>query len=227
MPCMTFRTQSESISSPEEQQRFREEARVRRAVRFRTRYNCNEQVESEQVECVEKESKYDENTDQRVFGKLKVTFADIRIKEFLICLGDNPGGKAGPPLALSWIHVNSDELIHSLDEYEKNHATRKTGVLLILSSEDRINILRDLGYTDIQIKTATKKMATIRAQRRATYAALAFGEDWAMAIDSFKHLFRRERNLTAQDTDVEDKSHQINPSWISCTGGSTSAINHL
>ena len=67
----------------------------------------------------------------------------------------------------------------------------------------------------------TKKTATIRAQRRDTYAALAFGEDWIMAVDSFKHLFRRERNRKVGEADDEETISPSKP-WISCTGG----MNH-
>lgn len=245
---MTFRTLSESISTEEDQQKLREEARRRRALRYNTRFNCiatnhgNNHVYETSTEDVstcgdEKESKEDSDG-ILIHGKLNVTFADIRIKEYILCLGDNPGGKAGPPISLSWNTITPEESIIPLDEYEKNRGveSRKMGIALILPPEDRIRVLRNLGYTDVQMKAVTKKMATIRAQRRDTYAALAFGEDCVMAIDSFKQLFRRERNrkIECNDSDHDEDNNTNRTSltpWINCTGGSmmsssTTTINH-
>jgi hypothetical protein len=222
MGCMTFRTQSESNGPQEHQQKLREEARRRRAIRFRSRFTGSEQMISDDSEYSGKECKEDGIKEEPLFmGKLNVSFANVRIKEYAICLGDNPGGRGGPPISLSWITVHPHELIHSLDDYEKSHDARRRGISLILPPEHRIKVLRDLGFTDIQIKAVTKKTATIRAQRRDTYAALAFGEDWIMAVDSFKHLFRRERNRKVGEADDEETISPSKP-WISCTGG----MNH-
>lgn len=175
---------------------MREEARLRRVARYSSKHNVGDDIMTD--------------------GLLHVSFGVVHIRKYYVILGDNPGGKAGPPLSLSWMTLPQESI--PLDEYETYRDPRRKGMSLILASDYRIKLLKDLGYTEIQIKAVTKKMATIRAQRRDTYASMAFGDEWSIAMESIKNVFRRERNRTVED---DEETH---PSWISCaSSGSTSS----
>jgi hypothetical protein len=101
-------------------------------------------------------------------NRRNVTFHEVRIRNYTMTLGDNPACSFGAPVQLDW---DFDELpTLQLDDYEQfRKKTRRTKLRhLVLSYYKRLEILQNLGHSDHQLRQATKKIARIKSQRKAT-----------------------------------------------------------
>ena len=95
-----------------------------------------------------------------------VSFDAVQIHEHLVLLGDNPGGNSGPPLSLDWKAQACYEL--PLDKYEEHRPERRSKHELALPDMTRIDILRNLGYSRVEIVQLTKPVNIARTRRRST-----------------------------------------------------------
>mmetsp|Transcript_30199 Transcript_30199/g.36741 ORF Transcript_30199/g.36741 Transcript_30199/m.36741 type:complete len:176 (+) Transcript_30199:170-697(+) len=84
--------------------------------------------------------------------KLSVSFSDIHIREYDICLGDNPSCTCGPPISLSWTYKNT--IIISIDDYEMRREKRRTIDEMCMPYSLRVAMLKERGY---KVKQLTGK----------------------------------------------------------------------
>jgi hypothetical protein len=98
----------------------------------------------------------------------RVRFDRVEIRTYAVILGDNPGGRNGAPLSLSWEYDVLGHLPVERFEEERVDERRNLGDLW-LDSEMRQYILRRVGYTDDQISQAEKDAQLIRHRRRSSY----------------------------------------------------------
>lgn len=95
-----------------------------------------------------------------------VRFSTIGIREYPICIGDNPCCTLGVPLAIGWEY--DDRLTCSVDEYEKTRPYRRSAAEIKIPSLHRFEILKSLGYSRQAINEATKEAARNRSNRSQT-----------------------------------------------------------
>lgn len=100
----------------------------------------------------------------------RVSFALVEIREYPVLLGDNPGGVAGPPLALDW-EIQAEHTM-SLDEYEHGRPPRRRERQLILPISRRIEILREWGYSRQDILRGTKPVNIARRRRKVSIQSM-------------------------------------------------------
>ena len=81
--------------------------------------------------------------------KLSVSFACLHIREYDICLGDNPSCPCGPPISLSWTYKNA--IVVSIDDYEMRRDTKRTLNEMRIPSFVRVAILKKRGYKMSQL----------------------------------------------------------------------------
>lgn len=98
----------------------------------------------------------------------RVRFHSVEIKEYPIVPGDNPACHVGPPLSLSWEATNGMTI--SLDEFERlrRHERRERLEELMISSVDRSDLLKELGFSRRDIKSASSQASKVRKQRIET-----------------------------------------------------------
>jgi hypothetical protein len=101
---------------------------------------------------------------------LSVSFSHIDIREYPICIGDNPGGRRGTPLSIEWNHFSEVQI--GLDEYEDARPERRNHIALAMGETHRYDLLRRSGYSRQDIQIQTKPVNIERAQRRHTVATL-------------------------------------------------------
>jgi hypothetical protein len=110
------------------------------------------------------------NTDSnKVFEfDFRVGFRNVTVRKYSYILGDNPACSCGPSLSISWEH--HQEEFYSVDDFEYRRDDLYTRELidLALSAKTRLNIVRNVGYTNDEIKAAITEIHTIRAHRMAT-----------------------------------------------------------
>jgi len=102
--------------------------------------------------------------------KRQVEFSNIEIREYPICIGDNPGGFHGVPLTISWMHQDCIEL--SVDDYELNKPVRRATIELKIPNQLRIDMLKKSGYSRQEIQEGIRKANIERNRRRRTVETL-------------------------------------------------------
>jgi hypothetical protein len=102
--------------------------------------------------------------------KLSISFSFIDIREYPICIGDNPGGSRGTPLSIEWVHVSEVQI--GLEEYEDARPERRNRSALAMGESVRYDLLRRSGYSLMDIRVGTKPVNIGRIQRKQTMATL-------------------------------------------------------
>jgi len=106
-----------------------------------------------------------------------VKFSTLEIREYPLCIGDNPGAASGPPISLDWAWYTGEEgddedpgiLVLDLEQYESYRGTRRTLQGMCRGERRRTYILqKEWGYTMHQIRAATRPVNITRAQRKKT-----------------------------------------------------------
>ena len=101
---------------------------------------------SKEVTIEERETQKNKMSKKK--GVLVVQFSTVHIRQYSLCLGDNPSVSEGPPISLDWNY--GDERSYKLEEYEQ----QKEGEVLRVSSKGRQQILKQIGYSRKEIKEA-------------------------------------------------------------------------
>ncbi|CAB9530693.1 expressed unknown protein [Seminavis robusta] len=96
----------------------------------------------------------------------KVTFTDVVVREYPICLGDNPAVMIGAPLSIGW-EVQSEGKL-SLDDYESSRPDRRRSEELRIPSFVRETMLKSSGYSRMDIQKGVKDVNISRNRRKRT-----------------------------------------------------------
>jgi len=110
--------------------------------------------------------------------KKNVQFSTIHVREYDICLGDNPSVARGAPISLDWTYKGREHC-YSIEDYERSEhfsGPRDHSSICDFSSPDplklpsleRLHLLKDLGYSRREIKEAMDTVGKIRNQRFQT-----------------------------------------------------------
>jgi hypothetical protein len=97
-----------------------------------------------------------------------VRFSTVHIREYPICIGDNPSSLRGPPISLEWEYIDEKEV--SLEANET--ITKRTPNELKTSSLDRRKMLKRAGFSGMELTRASKKVDNDRSRRQQTIRGL-------------------------------------------------------
>ena len=105
-----------------------------------------------------------------------VRFTTLEVREYALCIGDNPGAMSGPPISLDWQWYTGEGegedpgvRVLDLEQWEAYRGRRRTLQEMCRGERRRFDILhKEWGYTMQQIRTATRPVNIARAQRRRT-----------------------------------------------------------
>lgn len=100
----------------------------------------------------------------------KVKFHSVEVREYPIIPGDHPSCHLGPPLTIGWEHNKSSTKITPMDDFESlrvRQRCRNTQELMI-SSLERRNMLKKLGFSKREIGKASTQASKVRNQRNTT-----------------------------------------------------------
>jgi hypothetical protein len=95
----------------------------------------------------------------------KVKFTTITTRYFPMTIGDNPAVTRGVPLAIDWkcIHTSVEPIQTNQVCLKQRNQERP-----LLSSLERARILKDWGYTKMELAEAIYRTNKLRAQRKET-----------------------------------------------------------
>ncbi|CAJ1950846.1 unnamed protein product [Cylindrotheca closterium] len=98
----------------------------------------------------------------------KVRFDSVEVREYPIILGDNPSCRQGPPITIGW--EPKSDVFTPVDEFEKLRSEERHSDPdeMFVSSFNRIDILKKLGFSRRDIKKASSKASKLRKKRDET-----------------------------------------------------------
>lgn len=99
-----------------------------------------------------------------------VKFTSLEIREYPICIGDNPAVTMGVPITIDWAH--DGKLICTVEEYEEHRPAPRSMAQLRMPSRHRDDLLRRIGYSRRDIMEGTKYATMARNQRKRTTETL-------------------------------------------------------
>jgi hypothetical protein len=104
--------------------------------------------------------------------KRKVRFSTIEIRQYEICVGDNPSVRDGVPIAITWTHCNTFSFL--VNEYErKRNSDRRPQSKLKMSASVRNKLLIRSGVPEGEIHAGTLDARRSHARREWTKQTLA------------------------------------------------------
>jgi len=118
----------------------------------------------------------DATADEASIRTTLVRFTTLEIREYALCIGDNPGAMSGPPISLDWQWYTGEGegedpgvRVLDLEQWEAYRGRRRTLQEMCRGERRRFDILhKEWGYTMQQIRTATRPVNITRAQRKKT-----------------------------------------------------------
>jgi hypothetical protein len=150
-----------------------------------------------------------ESDSKNTVGTKKVTsFSTVTIREYLICVGDNPGAVSGPALSIEWEPMA--EITVPLNEYEVHRAsTRRESREMIVPARVRFHMLRAVGYSTDEIVRATRPVNVVRKQRKRTLETLHL-HSWHYLQE---RVFRGARNVLSGGDKKKKELELFNLYW--------------
>mmetsp|Transcript_65347 Transcript_65347/g.73169 ORF Transcript_65347/g.73169 Transcript_65347/m.73169 type:complete len:217 (-) Transcript_65347:726-1376(-) len=112
-------------------------------------------------------------------NKNKVRFSTVHIREYNVCLGDNPSVSQGPPISLDWYYDN--ETWYDIDDHEKQKQGRG-GAPCCVPPKERLNLLKQIGYSQKELTEAIRRVEKSKKQHFRT-------RKWLQKTDLIRSFF--------------------------------------
>ena len=114
-----------------------------------------------------------------------VSFSDVQIRYYERILTDNPSCQSGPSIGIGWRYKRAG--IVSVDDWEIRRGDPRKPLELIMPREQRLKLLKGLGYEQKEIAESIRRNLKVKNQRRQTINNLgAQGMEEAVEIASRK-----------------------------------------
>jgi len=128
------------------------------------------QISDEEVhtECAIKVEDEIETPTKTTKKKKGVRFSTVNIRQYSLCLGDHPSVALGAPISLDWRYEK--EISIDLQDYEQHtqYYGKRTRYELRLPSQERFQLLKQLGYSRNEIQEKIQEVTKIKIQRLQT-----------------------------------------------------------
>merc|ERR1712113_295839 len=138
-----------------------------------------------------------------------VSFSNVQVREYDLCLGDNPSVSTGAPVSLDWSYKS--EASYPLDEYEFEMSTFSSSSSSFLndrSPSERFHLLRQLGYSRDEIAMASFTAKRIREEREQTVRQVERKETIRYIVDKlpFAKFCRSRRQQRKQKREEQNQN---------------------
>lgn len=156
-----------------------------------------------------------------------ISFGTVSVRVFDRILGDNPGCGTGPSMGIGWVFVPQDD--RSVDAYEKMRRKVRDPSKLLLSREERENVLGNLGYTSREIAINVRELNKIRSQRRQTIVNLGVAkmeervESARRVVKSVLLLGRKKKLTQSLSSGSTQSTSSLSKDNVSAPGSANSS----
>eukprot|EP00521_Asterionellopsis_glacialis_P009881 CAMPEP_0195288504 /NCGR_PEP_ID=MMETSP0707-20130614/5146_1 /TAXON_ID=33640 /ORGANISM="Asterionellopsis glacialis, Strain CCMP134" /LENGTH=545 /DNA_ID=CAMNT_0040348383 /DNA_START=443 /DNA_END=2080 /DNA_ORIENTATION=+ len=133
-----------------------------------------------------------------------VSFDKVEIRCYERTIGDHPSCSSGPSVSIGWKYEDSTKK-YEVDNYEIQRPQRKKEYELILTRQEREDLLRNLGYNRFDIAESVRGIIKVKKNRRQTINNLGaekFEETLERARRKIKKIlpFHHHENITTTTT---------------------------
>lgn len=97
-----------------------------------------------------------------------VSFSSVEVRQYERILGDNPACSTGPPLTIGWKFDEAKTINMSVDDYEYDHGLNRDETAMVLSRQEREEMLLELGYSLKEMAVSVRKNIRLKNRRRQT-----------------------------------------------------------
>jgi len=141
------------------------------------------------------------NTNKRARS---VSFDKVEIRCYERTIGDHPSCSSGPSVSIGWTYEDSTNT-YEVDDYEIQRPERKKEYELILTRQEREDLLKNLGYNRFVIAESVRGIIKVKNNRRQTINNLGaekFEETLERARRKIKKIlpFHHHQNITTTTT---------------------------
>jgi len=99
--------------------------------------------------------------------KRNISFSTLEIREYNITIGDNPGGRQGPPVSLDWNYCPDSTVKMCIETYEEHRGQRRSKPEMYMSGSIRMwTLMKENGFSMREIRDASKAAESIRKDRK-------------------------------------------------------------
>lgn len=96
-----------------------------------------------------------------------VRFSSVDVRDYSLCLGDNPSVTRGVPISLDWEYDEAQS--YEIDTFERDRCDdRRVSDDLKLPSLQRVQMLKRLGYSRGEINERVKEVDIVKDKRIST-----------------------------------------------------------
>jgi len=140
-----------------------------------------------------------------------VSFNSITIRDYDPCVGDNPSVSKGVPISIDWEYEEQEAM--DLERYEtsRDGQRRERGEMRIPSFVRR-DVLKNNGFSNYEIQTATKDASITRKQRHNTRNQKPVMEKTSLVIEKISRNIRRVVSINSMGKELEDMLQRANSS---------------
>lgn len=135
----------------------------------------------------------------------EVSFDTVKVRYYSMELGDHPSCSIGPPVCLSWDFTEGEP--RRIDAYESARRFRRRRRSTLLNYYQRMDILKEAGFTDEEIRMADQERKKIQRQRSGTRMLLPFRkleEVWESTKRKTKRLVYRGGKGRSQSAEAQE-----------------------
>jgi len=122
--------------------------------------------------------------------KRTVSFNTISIRQYEIEIADHPGITGGPPIGLGWDYTSEDSYEFSTYEFERK-PRRNHNQLYMPKAQRKFILKRNAGFSDQEIKQASKQAKNYRRNRVITQTLMPVFETKEVLCSAKRYLSRR------------------------------------
>lgn len=154
-----------------------------------------------------------------------VRFSIVEIRDYNLCLGDNPSVSRGVPISLDWDY--DTEHSHEFEEYESDRIVdRRTAPNeMKRPSLQRVQLLKGLGYSRNEINEQAKCIHRIQEQRLNTRRKVERNEHIQLFFNRIVHCFPSNKKMHHHDADASSTSTSASSSSSTSTSSLSSTIS--
>ena len=116
----------------------------------------------------------------------EVAFGELEIREYALCLGDNPSCSSGAPVTLEW--EPQAEYQRNLQFYEYTRQSERRSKCPKMSVQKRAQLLLASGYTLEQIAAAVLQVDEAKKMRAESLKGMGIGERTKMLLETTGRL---------------------------------------
>mmetsp|Transcript_22067 Transcript_22067/g.61329 ORF Transcript_22067/g.61329 Transcript_22067/m.61329 type:complete len:514 (-) Transcript_22067:226-1767(-) len=146
-------------------------------------------------------------------GPKRVKFHEVKVREYERVLCNNPSCSSGAPVGLGWGYTKEKQI--ELDVYESNRRPRRSNVELVLTRQEREEILVEWGASFNEIVEAIRSNIRTKNQRRHTVNTLGRYDRWEEMMESAGRRLKRtillQKPSGQQARELSAQVHTLRP----------------